>query len=290
MNAPKARIGIDYRNGLFYAARVEHPAGRPEVKALIRFERSQLVGHHLLEGAKVIFGVPDSDVILKSISLNSRRSDVQLEARFELAQSLLEDEKDFRFDTIATGQNNRYLGLIIRRTQMESNLRDLLGEASASFADSACQMRAAALARGYLTFCQLPRGDLICLADFGDRRLSIAFVYQARVIGLTHMALDRFDLSTKPGLEKMAVEFKTIANFKLCSFFEDGITLPLSALIVSGDGIDREAIAAMEKYFPIELDHPRLNAGFFSGQSDMPGIPFEKYLVALGLTVDWPCG
>jgi hypothetical protein len=83
----------------------------------------------------------------------------------------------------------------------------------------------------------------------------------------------------------MAVEFKTVVNFKLAMFLQDGVTVPLSALLLSGDNVEGEVCKVLERFFSVDIDTPKINSGFFAQPSELTSIPLEKYLVALGLAV-----
>ncbi len=286
MNDHQIKIGIDFRGDLFYVARVDYGAERPEVKALVRLEKQHLGEHHLLDGGQLILSVPDADVILKRLNLNGSSDDIELRARFELVHAVMEDENRFYFDVIATGRESRYLGLIMRKERLENSLFELLDDRRSFFAGAAYRMRAAALADGYINFCRLTGGDLICLADFHRQSASIAFVYRNKIIDLSQISLKRFDIATTKGVEKMSVELKTLVNFKVAALFDEGVTTPLSAMLVSGEGMTGQAIETMKRYFSLELTTPAVNSGFFNSQADLTDVPLEKYLVALGLAAN----
>jgi len=281
----EVKIGIDTRGDLFYTARIEEAAGRPDIKALARFERAHLAGHQLLQGGDVILSVPDDKVIQKRLALSPGDGDAVLRAKFELAQTLPEDEKEFLFDVIPCGCGNRYLGLAVRREQLAASFADYSADNFTSPEKTHYRMRAAALAKGYLAFCRPAGGDLVCVADFNDRQVSAAFVYQGQILGLSHCSLERLDLDFNEDLKRMAIEFKTVVNFALASFFREGVTTPLSALVIAGDGSDGRYRSVLTEYFSISTDPPRINPGFVAEQHDTGDIPMEKYLVALGLTV-----
>ncbi|MEW6411373.1 MAG: hypothetical protein AB1483_02740 [Candidatus Zixiibacteriota bacterium] len=286
MSESQIKIGVDFRGDLFYVARVDYSGGRPEVKALFRLEKQHLGQHHLLEGGQLILSVPDSEIILKRLNLNGSAGDIETRARFELVHTLMEDEDRFYFDIIPTGKESAYLGLILRKERLESFLDKLLDQRRSFFAQSGYRTRAAALADGYINFCRLTGGDLICLADFMGQSASMAFVYRNKIIDLTHMSLKRFDLTTTAGVGKMCVELKTLVNFKVAALFNEGISTPLSAMLLSGDTVTEQDSQIMKRYFPVEIITPTVNSGFFNGQADLTDVPLEKYIVALGLAAN----
>lgn len=226
--------------------------------------------------------IPDELVMVKRFALNGQ-DDIELKARFELAQTLPENPDHYFFDIIHSGLDSSYLGMAVRRDRLEEYKTSSLGEKTAMLGDGRFEMRAAALASGYTEFCRKSGGDLICLADFTRPAVSLAFVYQNALIDLCYLPLTKFDSTTTDGFGKMAVELKTLVNFRTASLFSDGITTPLSCLVVSGDTVGNDTIAKLKKYFSIDITRPNVNSGFFSGQGDLASVPLEKYLVALGL-------
>ena len=79
---------------------------------------------------------------------------------------------------------------------------------------------------------------------------------------------------------------KTLVNFKLASLRDDGITVPLSALIITGDQIGVKERLVLKQFFsakvvPFSLIPPLVD---FANQGGIQQP--EQFLVALGLTVN----
>lgn len=285
MSDAESRIGIDFRDNLFYVARIDHHAARQEIKALLRLEREHLGEHHLLNGGRGILSVPDEMVMVKRVNLNGS-DDIDQRVKFEFIQSLPEESSQYLFDVKESGLDGRYLGMAIRRDRLQEYKIKALGDKVELFDEAGHTMRAAALAAGYTEFCRKSGGDLICLADFIGSAASLAFVYQNALIDLCHFPLSKFDPGTSDGFRKMAVELKTLINFRTASLFSDGVTTPLSNLLVSGEGVDDRFLERLREFFSIDVTRPSINPGFFSGQTDLTNVPLEKYLVALGLAAN----
>jgi hypothetical protein len=280
-------MGIDYRSGRYYMARVRRDAPERKVTALVTATASELKEHQTLEGEDIIFSVPDDKVVVKNLHLSQAgKWDTDLLARFELSQSLLDDENEFCVATLSTGQPNRRLGLVTRRRNLEELTDSLFSTLNPAALSLKYEMRAVALAKGYLNFCHPEQGELVCLADFGDSVASICFVSGGNIIGLAHLPLSQFDLNSEPRLMKIAVEFKTVVNFRLPSLFKEGGTPPLSALIVSGHGSDSPVKSALEQHFQVEVTAPRIDKQFLGEDTVAVEDPLEDYLVAMGLTVN----
>lgn len=291
VEAPGVIVGLDQRDGRCHLAGVEQQTGRAEIKALVSVESEQVASHQLLGGGCIVYAVPDELVMVKKISLGDITPDLaDSAARFELAQSLLEDEREFYFDIISTGSGNQFLGTITRRQRANQLITAVLpGDPNHARVDKkrypfTCRARAVALGKGYLAFCHRDAGELICLADFTEHLVSVCFVRHNNLVGLDRLKISGFDLSTDTGIGRMAVEFKTMVNFKLTSLFDNGVTVPLAALLINHDPGSRVA-EALSVYFPNIIGVPRINTGFFSDPSVADTTHLPDYLVALGLTV-----
>jgi len=277
------KIGIDYRGGLFYVARIDHGTGRHEVKALLRLEKQHLGDHHLLQGGQLILSLADENVLVKRLQLDN---DDDLLVQFELAQTLPDQSTDYYFDSVTSGLERQVIGLAVRRDRLREYVATILGDRAAIFSDARYQMRAAALAAGYLNFCRRTGGDLVCLADFTPASASLAFTYQGMVVDVCHLPLAKFDLALLESSARMAVEMKTLVNFRCAALFSEGITTPLSSLIVSGETVTNGLIKNIQSMFTIDISRPAINTGFISSQADLTGVPLENYVVALGLAAN----
>ena len=86
--------------------------------------------------------------------------------------------------------------------------------------------------------------------------------------------------------EQLAVDLKTIVSFRLSSLMDRGVSTPLSTLILSGQGVDDDLRQVLQTYFPVGVKAPLLNPGYLA-ESVRDALPStERFLVALGLTVN----
>jgi hypothetical protein len=280
----KTKIGIDQRGDLCCVARVDYQTGRAEVKALARFQPAHLKGHHLLAGGEQIVAIPDDQAIVKQLYAPAHGDhDGKTNARFELLQGLLDAEDQFQIDIVATGQTDRYVGIALRRDAAAALTAQLGAEAHQD--EIACRPRAMALGLGYNMFCRADGGDLVAVVDFTKQSAGICYLFQGRIVGLAHMSLGQFDLEDDDDIAQMMLELKTIINFKLAALADDGITVPLSLIAVSGDSVSDKMKGTMSRTFSSTVASPVISAGFFPDRSDLSKIPLDSYLVALGLTV-----
>ncbi|MBU8934378.1 MAG: hypothetical protein KOO62_10275 [candidate division Zixibacteria bacterium] len=287
MSPERTKIGVDCHDGVYHVARVVHGQGRPSVQALVRYERSHLNGHHLLKDGDVVMAVPDDRVIVKKLHLETAGGiDLDTRARFEMAQSLLDDESDYSFDFVDTGLENWQLALAVRlQTVLDDIINPFSHVAGLSTVPTGLA-RAAGLGYGYLTFCHPHGGELICLVDEADGLASICFVLNQSIVGLSRLNTKQFDLSSRAGREKLAIELKTVINFQLATLFKDRITLPMAALLVSGKQLGDDVMTELGRYFTVPVAKPRFNSGFFAEPNKAAELPLENYLVALGLASD----
>jgi len=278
-------IGVDRKGDHFYTAQVARDTGRPEVRSLVRFNCRQIHENNDLDGANVVLSVPDHQVLAKRLRLDDIDApDFRDRCTFELAQAMFEPEDAFRFDLLAIADSHYQLGLIYRREQLDNMLSEYSPGAEPT--QVGYLVRAAALGRGYLSFCRQVPGELIALADFTDNLASICLIRHRQVVELAFLTLEEGDLSSDADIKRTTIEFKTVVNFKLSSCADRGISLPLAALVLNGDRIDSRVRNVFAEYFPVGVSAPEIHRGFFHEQVDVNEIPLGSYLVALGLTVN----
>ncbi|MEE8577863.1 MAG: hypothetical protein V3T31_11460 [candidate division Zixibacteria bacterium] len=278
------RIGIDRRDGEYFAARLSDSAGRPEVRALLRLEQKHLGSHRLLTGGQIVLAVPDDQVMVKSLHLKaSVPSSVEDRAMFELASTVLDSEDNFQFDLIETGLEDRYVGLIYRQKRLTGLRKEIIPEGQSGKPTANYTMRAMALGRGYTSFCRVEPGELLCLVDIGEQAVSICFLYRRKIVALAGMKFDPSVLATDEGQTHLAIELKTVVNFWQAALAHQSITVPLAKLILSGGLTGNEIPKPLADLFPTGIVRPTMNMAFFGDQAHSPDIPFDNYLIALGL-------
>ena len=275
-------IGIDKRDTRYYAARVDRQTGRPEVKALLRFELDSFSGHHLLEGGDIVTSIPDEKVVIKKIKLESDENYQEI-AKFEMKQSQIDDTDNYLFDTIKTNLSTHYLGLILRKAVFSELTKPFTDQESEIKING--KMRTQALLDGFLFFCRHNGGDLGAVLDLTTKRASFGFYYKQNIIDLMSFSLENYDLNDIDSLTKLSIELKTVLNFKKASFFDLGISLPISGLYILSETIDNKQIDFLKEALKLNILRPEINSGFLSNRKDSDDISLDNYLVALGLTV-----
>lgn len=285
-----ARIGIDYRSGTVYAARVEFDQHQPQIKGMVRVNPESGAGHRLLENGEIVLAVPDRKVMVKRIHLEKdERNESGLRSRFELAQMLLEDEQQFNFDLVETSLPETTLGLIMRK----ENLANLAGAQwlapIVSGRTPDYRMRAVALGKAYLNFCHRQESVLVCLTDFNGPELSVSLLVDNQIAAVTSVDMPEPIDNTAESWGLVASELRTAVNFQLSSIASLGVTNELEGILITGIDIDGTAGDCLKKHFPEGVSAPQLDETLPDDIARQSKIPLGNYLVALGLTVDWTC-
>ncbi len=281
MNDQQVRVGVDPRGDWCYVARVAWGSGRPQVKALARFNSDQLTGHRILDDARQVLGVPDNLAQIKRVTVTPS-GDIEAHelAAFELAQGLLDSPMEFCLSVVPLSVEGEYLGMSVRRATLEG-----LGVGSGP-GNGGWQVRSAALTCGWTTFCRDIDGELIGLVDFTPGSATIAIMHSHRIAATACIATNGADLTTRSGQRRLGAELRTVFDFRLDSLAERGISVPLSGLVLCGadlaDGLSR----TIDDFFGVSLISPSVSPGFFPQSADLSAVPLDRYLVALGLTVE----
>ena len=131
----------------------------------------------------------------------------------------------------------------------------------------------------------MQRGDLLALVDFGTHDASVALLYRRKIVALSSLPVNFDSHPDNDAVRSLAVDLKTIINYRQSALAEEGITVPVSTLVLSGD---QYALAEQEtfcSYFPVEIVQPRLNVGYLGDLDTVPD-NLDHYLPALGLSVN----
>ncbi|RKX26136.1 MAG: hypothetical protein DRP45_04270 [Candidatus Zixiibacteriota bacterium] len=281
------KVGVDFHSGSFRGARVANESGRLEIGELFTLDSPQDVNDERVPEDSSVWSVPDDEVQIKRLYIpQSGNGSVEDRVRFELAQSILEDEQEFAFDFHSTGESDRYLGFIFRRNR----LRSLFETFGRTLPDSdnpiPFRVRSLALGLGYLSFCEKEDGELICLVDLTDTAASLCFVHNRSVADLAWMPLNSSDISSTEVRNRLAIDLKTVVNFRLSALMDQGIHVPLASLIVTGEAVDEQLRHALQAYFAVGVSAPRVHAGYLAESAREDPGTLERYVVALGLTVN----
>lgn len=272
-------LSLDLRDNAKFIAAVTVGDGRPMIDSLRIGTPEETID--TTAGLAVV--VPDSQAMVKSLFLKNGAGDLHMRLKFELAQSLLEPENLFLFDAFSSGIPDRFTGLIYRRERLDELRRQLGLKALTN--TPRYLARAAALGVGYRSFCIMEGGDLQCVADLTRQEASLCFLYRGSIAALASMSLSGYDLNFESSLRRLAKEFKTLVNFKLAGLAEQGVTIPLSVVVLIGEPVNNQLFDMLSGFFPIGVASPRFNRAYLATTASSHLHP-ELFLPALGAAVN----
>lgn len=231
-------------------------------------------------GTKNYLSIADNLVMVKEVSIaNPDYDNIEGQIKFELKHSLPEDPEQFCYDTIATDQKNRFICLLTRKTV----LSDLLTKEKDI---SGFKMRGVALGLGFLRYCDNQPGGPICLTDFSDRRASLCFIKDNRIVALGHFDWQRLTSGSDRDMYRLAAELKTFLNFKLNSLSRHYQDVELESLYICGHSFPDEDIEILERKLALKVGEPALRPCCLSESVSETGLAAKDFLVALGLTTE----
>ncbi len=284
MTDARSFVGIDRCGERFCIAEVCGRDGHAEITWLTRAGLDETFGPS--PSQSVVVSVSDETVLMKPIKVDRQAADRQQRAEFELSQSLTADESAYVFNTVETGLNDLLLGCVARRSELECNIPAAYGSLLENYPVKSALARSIALARGFIQFGVKDTDGLICLAEASGPVISIALIINDKPVAFGRLALNRFDITTEPGRERLAVELKTIISFRLAALFEHGLTRPLSALLLSGQGFDGPMMETLRNYFSMPVQPTRINPAHLADSVRHETERASDYIVPLGLVAN----
>ena len=282
MDHPSNRIlGLDIAGGRRQAVEVVITANGARITSIYSQAIDEKVGPKTeLNGTKNYFSIADNLVMVKEVSIaNPNAEKIERQIKFELKLSLPDDAEQFCYDTIATSQKNRFICLLTRKTV----LSDLLVKEKNI---SGFKMRAVALGLGFLRYCDNQSGGLICLTDFSDRRASLCFISDKRIIALGHFDWQRLTSGSDRDMFRLAAELKTFLNFKINSLCKHYSAIELESLYICGHSFTDADIEILERKLALKVSEPVIKPSCLSDSVSKAGISAIDFLVALGLTAE----
>jgi len=288
MTVERHRIGLDRRESGIYLADVQPSGERPEILALRRVGETELTEHPNIDTATIALTFPDRLTQVKTVMVGvDSPFSPDDQVAFELTQSLLEPADKFSFDSINSGFGRRHLGFITRQEQLTKITGSFrLPERETATPPVTARCRALALGLGYLHYCTRDGGELVALVDLAGTAASITLILGDGVVAVSWLPLERFNLDEKVGREKLAVELKTLINYNLSTLMTDGISQPLTALLLFGDHADDSTRTALDSFFTGLVRTPRLRTDLFRNETTIDRSDGHKFVAALGLTVE----
>lgn len=287
MKNASERYGAAELGDKLFATRVEHDGVRPKVTSLLTSDDSP--DSESLGSGRLFFGVDTRLAVVKKIQVKKYSSIEAAEiARFEMAHSLLEEADNYYFDTLPLENGNgfrRFMSIAYHRREIDRMIESYSENLRKP---SGFKLNAVALASGFSAFCRIDPGELQVLADFGPDIVLMAVLHRDKLYSVNYLEIEPSREISSGAARKLAAEFKLTLSYHLAELFQDGITVPLSRIILSGLHARNELLtAALNDQFPAEITLPQFNGGYFQLDSeiDQP-YPLEQFLIPLGLAVE----
>ncbi|MDD4050645.1 MAG: hypothetical protein PHR28_01935 [candidate division Zixibacteria bacterium] len=275
--------GAARSGGKLLAVRVENDGARLLVTSLL--SSGNHLDHDNLDSGRLFFAVDERLAVVKKVRVRktSLLETAEL-VRFELTQTLLDSPESFYFDSLPLDEIEGYrhfLAIAYHRREIDACIDDysrLLRKPSGFKLDSV------ALAAGYLTFCRVEPGDLQILLDIGPENVTIAMLHNGRLCSIGRMDAPFASGVTIPEANRLGAELKMKLGYLLAELFDEGITVPVARVILSGPFAHDELLtAALAEHTTAEITRPDFHKGYF--QPDAAGARLEEFLIPLGLAV-----
>lgn len=278
--------GITLLGGVLHAVRVENDGARWKVTAMMA--SADRFDGETLESGRLFFGVDSRLAVIKKVAVSSDDTfDPKRIARFEMAQSLLEGPDQFYFDTLpleTVNDHPRFMAIAYHKDKINdliNHYRDTLRK------PAGYKLDAVALAQGYAAFCRAEPGEVQVLADIETDIVTVAVLYKGKLFSVGQLETAPGEEITGAVAKKIAAECKLTLSFYLSELFHEGITVPLSRIIVSGyHAANDDIIHALSERFSAEVVRPQFHKGYFDAVADLiDSHPPERFLIPLGLAV-----
>ena len=268
------------------AARVENDGARLSVASLVTSDDG--FSRDSLESGRLFFNVDARITVVKQIRI--KRSGLLGAAelvQFEMSQALLDPPESFYFDNLPVDERNGYrtfLGIAYHRQEID---RQMAAYAELLRKPSGFKLDAVALAVGYLTFCRVEAGDLQLLIDLSPHRVTLAILFRRQLRQVGHLDLAPGEKPSLGAASQLAKEVKMTASYHLGQLFHDGITVPLSRIVLCGPlAADPLISAGLAEHFTTEITRPQFHEGYFqSSPAPLNHHLPEQFLIPLGLAV-----
>jgi hypothetical protein len=265
------------------AVRVENDGARLLVTSLLSSDNG--LDHDNLDSGRLFFAVDERLAVVKKVRVRktSLLETAEL-VRFELTQTLLDPPESFYFDSLPLDElegYRRYLAIAYHRREIDACIDDYSHRLRKP---SGFKLDSVALAAGYLTFCRVEPGDLQVLLDIGPENVAIALLHNGRLRSIGRLDAPFASGVTIPGANRLGAELKMKLGYLLAELFDEGITVPVARVIVSGPFAHDELLStALAEQITAEIARPEFHKGYFP--SETTGTRLEEFLIPLGLAV-----
>ncbi|MCK5125225.1 MAG: hypothetical protein KAR42_03125 [candidate division Zixibacteria bacterium] len=269
------------------AARVVNDGTRLKVTSLLT--SGDNLSSETIENGRLFFNVDERLAIVKKISvMQSSFIEAVRVAQFEISQTLLEPVESFYFDNIPLDNRNghkRFLTIAYHRPVVD---KMIIAFEKQLRKPSGFKLDAVAMTQGYLSFCRVEAGDLQVLANVEPDLITFSFLYRKKLEAVSRMEIEIDDAIGIEQAKNLAADFKMTISFKIAELFTEGITVPLSRVLLCGSLARNKIIqAAIAEQFSIDITLPQFHEGYFDPPEDtLDKYQPEQFIIPLGLAVE----
>lgn len=284
MSENRITLGIARLGGKLFSAEVDHQSGRPEVKSF--FTSNDTFDKKMFGRGRLFFNVDQRLAVVRKIRIQPSSPVKAAELiRFEMSQSLLEPPDRFYFDFLPIDDENGFRRFISIAYHLREIDRQIEAYTSHLQKPSGFKLDAIALSSGYLTFCRQEGGEFHILANIESDSVAMAVLYKQKIRLISRPEINPGQSIDDERAKVIAAEFRIIIDFLLAELFEEGLTIPLSRMILSGEHASNQPLRkALSDQLKIEIARPRFNEGYFKHTDKVPDDnAAERFLIPLGL-------
>lgn len=284
MNENRLTLGLARLGGKLFSAAVDHQSGRPEVKSFVT--ASDTIDEKLFGRGRLFFNVDQRLAVVRKISIQPSSPIKAAELiRFEMSQSLLEPPDHFYFDFLPIADDNgfrRFISIAYHRREINQQIEAFANHLQKP---SGFKLDAIALSAGYLTFCRQERGEFHILVNIESDSVAMAVLYKQNIRLISRPEIKPGQTIDDERAKKIAAELRIVIDFLLAELFGEGLTIPLSRMILSGEHAANQSLRqALADQLKIEIARPRFNEGYFKHyDKTLDDNAAERFLIPLGL-------
>jgi hypothetical protein len=246
------------------------------------------LNHDTLDSGRLFFAVDERLAVVKKIRV--RKTSLLETAdliRFEMSQALLDRPESFYFDSLPLDEPDgcrRFLAIAYHRREIDACIDDY---ARRLRKPSGFKLDAVALATGYLNFCRVAPGDLQVLLDIGPESATIALIHNRRLCSVGRLDAPFASGMSIAGANRLGAELKMKLGYLVAELFNEGITVPVARVILSGPFAGDDLLkAALAEQMTVEATRPDFHPGYFQTAAvEEVGGRFDQFLIPLGLAV-----
>lgn len=253
------------------------------VDQFIDIDPSQFKKGMIEEAADLYFAVSERDAVIKRVKIPQVGNlDPDRIVQFELLSSLLDGADKYYFESYGVNGTSDSIAVAYNRALVDRKVCYLQEKI---IKPSGFRLRSLAMAAGFLHFCPKEEGKLVCLVDVSNGQASYCFLKDNQPIQIGAVA-DSTALSDRNNDVSRAfvLDLAATIQYQMAIIKSTSHTAPLSLILITGYSATPELATRLEENIGVKTAPPCLGKTLLADNA-LPEA--EKYLVILGLTVDF---